>query len=380
MRAGMRFGVVVTAVAVIAAACGQGPVPPPAAVPPGDPSIAALLGDDSRAKLETRIVTADRPWTQWVAWGERLFYDGFVDNPPLGSSPSPRISEFYTCARCHNTAREDPVLTDQDPEARFRYILAGHPKLFMTQGTTMWGAANRVAFYNDYYALYHDLCVPDPTTETQTATGGPDDKGRCAPGTRKMDPASLEDAIQVCSGYCSVGRYLVRWELDAMVAYYWSLELHLSDLGLTADEDRLVRGALMPLSLDTRRVDEARTLLRSRFLLAAGDTARTVPELRTAPGGTVELGPYPDGREFTGDPARGGQLFARTCAHCHGTVIYPVSGGVLGSDVERFFEVLAKGTVETDAPYMPEFTTQRLSRQQSADILAYLQKLLKEGR
>jgi mono/diheme cytochrome c family protein len=380
MRAGAKVGVVAAAAAMVAAACGQGLLPRPAAVPAGDPPIAALLGDDSREKLQARIVTSDRSWAQWAAWGEELFFNGFVENPPVGPAPSPQISEFYTCARCHNTAREDPVLTDQDPDARFQYILAGHPKLFMTQGTTIWGAVNRVSFYNGYYALYHDLCVPDPTTETQTANGGPDDKGHCAPGTRKMDAASLEDAIQVCSGYCSVGRYLVRWELDAMMAYYWSLELHLSDLGLTSEEERTVREVLVPLSRDARRVEEARALLRSRFLLAAGDTARTVPELRTLPGGTVELGMYPDGREFRGDPARGGQLFAHTCAHCHGTAIYPVTGGVLGSDVERFFEILAKGTVETDAPYMPEFTTQRLSRQQAADILAYLRQLLREGR
>lgn len=373
------LAVVVAAVAVVAAACGQGLVPPPAVVPPGDPSVAALLGDDRRDKLEDRIATGARPWSRWVSWGEELFYNGFVEDPLVGPKPSPRISVFYTCANCHNTAREDPVLTDQNPEARFQYIQS-RPGMFMTQGTTMWGAVNRESFYNGYYALYHDLCVPDPTTETQTANGGPNEQGQCAPGTRKMDPKSLEDATQVCSGYCSVGRYLVRWELDAMMAYFWSLELHLSDLGLSPDDEQSVREALLPSPRDPRRAAEARAQLRSRFLLAAGDTARTVPEVSRLPGGGYAVGPYPDGQSFTGDPGRGGPLYARSCAHCHGTAIYPVSGGPLAGDVNRFFQMLAKGTSESNAAYMPEFTYQRLSRQQSADILAYLLRLLREGR
>jgi hypothetical protein len=58
----------------------------------------------------------------------------------------------------------------------------------------------------------------------------------------------------------------------------------------------------------------------------------------------------------------------------------PVAGGDLAGDVGQFFQILAKGTVQTDTWYMPEYTLQRLSRQQSADVLAYLRRLRQENR
>ena len=40
-----------------------------------------------------------------------------------------------------------------------------------------------------------------------------------------------------------------------------------------------------------------------------------------------------------------------------------------------FYEAVAEGTYRGDRPYMPEFTLERLSHQQIADILSYLQSL-----
>jgi mono/diheme cytochrome c family protein len=190
-----------------------------------------------------------------------------------------------------------------------------------------------------------------------------------------MSPTSFEDAIQICSGYCSVGRYLVRWELDAMLAYFWEHELLLSDLNLTPQEERQVRRALIPLSLDANQVSAARTLLTSKYLRAAGDTYRETPHLKPNPNGTITVGAYPNGETFLGDARRGLEVYSRACLHCHGTAVMPRSGPALVADVSDFYQILADGKVTPDQPYMPEFTLQRLSRQQSADIQAYLQQL-----
>lgn len=362
------------ALAWLLASCASPPVP---ATVPNDPAIDSLLGGTGRQELAARIQQSGGTWEQYAAWGKELYTTGFVEKPPVGSSPSPVISKAFTCNRCHNLAREDPVLTGQNPEARLNYIEQNGSNLILAQGTTLWGAVNRVSFYNDWYAKYRGLCVPETTTNTQVSNGGPDTQGKCKARTRAMNPTSFEDAIQICSGYCSVGRYLLRWELDAMLAYFWDQGLHLSDLNLTPAEERQVRQALVPLSRDPNQVAAARDLLTTKYLRAAGDTYRDIPTVTPKSDGTATVGSYPNGETFVGDAKRGQQVYARACLQCHGTAIMPVAGRALVADVGDFYKILAEGRVKPDQPYMPEYTLQRLSRQQSADIQAYLEQLAK---
>jgi hypothetical protein len=44
-------------------------------------------------------------------------------------------------------------------------------------------------------------------------------------------------------------------------------------------------------------------------------------------------------------------------------------------DLKKLHKMLAKGTRQRNRPYMPNFTLQRLSRQQEADIVVYLDEL-----
>lgn len=353
-----------------AVACSTPPVPSAIV---SDPTIDTLLGGSGRAEVGARIDATGHTWQEYADWGKELFANGFVKKPPLGPSPSPKISDAFTCNRCHNIRREDPVLTYQNPDARLAYIQARGEDLVLAPGTTLWGAVNRVTFYNDLYSKYRGLCVPETTTDTQVSIGGPDAQGKCAKGTRVMNPASFEDAVQICSGYCSVGRYLIRWELDAILAYFWDQELHLSDLDLTPDQEQDVRSALSPVSSDVNRVAAARKLLMSNYLTAAGDTYRGVPAVADDHG-TVVVGAYSDGALMVGDVERGRATYTRACVQCHGTPIEPLTGSALIADVAQFYRILADGRTPPNQPYMPEFTLQRLSRQQSADIHAYLKQ------
>ena len=342
-----------------------------------DPAIDRLLGGDGRARHAERIgklVFAGGkryPWEQFAAWGRELFFNGMVGDPPAGEE-SKRISDFYTCARCHNVRREDPVLTKQDPEARFAMLRkSGDPDFWMTQGTTLWGAVNRVAFYNGLYASYHDLCVPESTDGWHLPCGP---LLVCMPGCRAMDPAVLEDATQICSRYCSVGRYEKEWEICSMLAFFWDMELKLSNLDLPSELEREVLAHLNPPVADAKAVAKYRALLRDHFLLSAGETYRGMPRFE-GHRWALKVGPFPDGKIYKGDPARGEKLYAHTCGHCHGTEIFPVKGKALVGDLEYFYRILAKGTTERSRAYMPEFTLERLSLQQSEDIRAYLQSL-----
>ena len=114
-----------------------------------DLSIDILMGGNGRYSLQQRIKKIEfknsrtYSWEDFSAWGKEIFFEGFVQNPPTGSGPSKPVSKLFKCARCHNYEREDPVLTVQDPEARFQWIEETGDELFLIQGATMWGVVNR---------------------------------------------------------------------------------------------------------------------------------------------------------------------------------------------------------------------------------------------
>jgi len=355
-----------------------GPVAVSGTERPPSPSIDHLLGGQGREAVAAKLTSLAFPdgrhheWEVFAAWGRELFENGFVASPPTGPAPSTPISKFYTCARCHNAVREDPILSEQDPEVRFDWSERTGQPFYLTPAATLWGAVNREAFYSGYYARYQDLCIPKHSGLDVETCGV---LGICLPECREMNPASLEDAIQVCSRYCSVGRYLAEWEVMALLAYSWDLELHLDDLGLTGEIGALVRKYLEAATPDAAKLAEYRAFLTRLFLRRSGNTFRGIPEISDNRWGEVAVGAYPDGAIQRGDPGRGGALYRRTCVRCHGTDVMPEAGRALVSDLRLFYSRLAKGTSRTDAAYMPEFTLQRLSRQQAADIQTYLQSL-----
>ena len=201
------------------------------------PGLDALLGGSGRAQLQAELKTLvfdngkAYSWQDYSAWGKEIFLSGRVKTPPTGSSPSKPVSKYFTCARCHNYEREDPILPVLDPEARFEWIERTGEKIFMLQGVTLWGGVNRKTFYAGDFSKYHDLCVPKGEELFPWLPCGPI-FGWCIPGCRTMHPDSLVDATQVCSHYCSVGRYLKAWELYALMAFFWDQEIRLDDLDL----------------------------------------------------------------------------------------------------------------------------------------------------
>lgn len=327
------------------------------------PALAELLGDEGRRQHARRLATLKldgktHPWKTWSDWGKELFFTAQVAQPPVGPVPSKPLSEFYRCQDCHNYQREDAILTLQDPEARFQKIRKQPPSsnsnmrpLYLAPGTTVWGIVNRESFYNDSFEAYHGLTVV---------------------GDREMDPTSLEDATQVCCSYCSVGRFAEPWEIAALLTWFWDLELRLEDLDLPPAVATAVRSVLeRPDASDPAKVAQTRDFLRRLYLRRAGDTATAPPAVKEN-----KIGPYFDKLQFQGDPAVGKDLYRHACNHCHGEGKPNESAGAdLIHDLQRFHAVLAKGTTQEDEPYMPMFTAQRLSRQQIADIQAYLESL-----
>jgi len=94
--------------------------------------------------------------TEEVERGRQLVWEGITSNPPQGETSAP-ISRFFTCVTCHNTVREDPVLTEVNAEARLSYAMEN--KLPYLQGSTFWGIVNRTSWYNDDYVLKYGELV-----------------------------------------------------------------------------------------------------------------------------------------------------------------------------------------------------------------------------
>jgi cytochrome c553 len=350
------------------------------------PGIDILMGKRGRLDHEERIKKLVFEngkvygWEEYSSWGKEIFFNGYVKNPPAGDNPSKPISKYFKCTKCHNYEREDPDLAVQDPEARFKWIEKTGAEIYLLQGTTIWGAVNRETYYPDHFSKYHDLCVPKGDDIPWLPCGPL--LGLCGFGCRTMKPDSLEDAIQVCSAYCSVGRYLEKWELYALIAFFWDKEITLNDLALSPGKAAQVKEVLLSPAPDPQKAGELRTLLTGKYSQKANNTFRGIPinVIKDKEQGRLVVR-YADGTEFTGDAARGKNLWKLSCARCHDKEKHPFTkkdAEEFADELDEVHEMLAEGTRHRTKPYMPNFTLERLSRQQAADILLYVIELSKK--
>ena len=262
--------------------------------------------------------------------GESIFHDGFSSKPNGGKSS--KQSKHFVCTSCHNVEREDPDLTSFDPQARLIYT--NEKGLPFLQGTTMYGAVNRATYYNgDYYKKYGDL----------------------------VDAArnDIRNAIQLCATECAQGRELKDWELESILAYLWTLEFKLEDLGLdekTAEE----------LGVEG---------IQSKYLQGSPATFIPPPDDRK------------NGSGLIGDPGNGKLIYDNSCLHCH----YRGRYSFLHLDSTKMdfihlrktmpkygrhsiYQVIRWGVPSKSGKpsYMPQYTAEKMSEQQLADLRAYI--------
>ena len=179
--------------------------------------------------------------------GKRLFHTGFATKPNGGRTK--KQSKHFVCTSCHNIEREDPDMSVTDPQARLEY--AKEKGIPFLQGTTMYGAVNRVNFYNgDYYKKYGDLVL----------------KAR----------NNIYDAIQLCAVECAQGRRLKQWENESILAYLWTLELQFDDLILSSEEKQFIENAMK----NEVQKDSAIAIIKSKYLKGAPATFIPPPENR----------------------------------------------------------------------------------------------------
>ena len=284
----------------------------------------------------------DSPSDEQIEMGKQLVYKGQVDRPGLGKSKL--ISKFYYCTDCHNQVREDPEPAHPTPEKRLEYTVE-HNLRFL-QSTTFWGMVNRESWYNDDYILKYGSLVEKATE-------------------------SLAASTQLCAQECSQGRKLEQWELDAILSYYWSLQLKLSDLELSDEE----WNSLKELTKNDKN-DEAIALLKQNYMVKSGADFVDPPADKSK------------GYPFEGDREKGRLIYENSCQTCHrpygpSSVILDESKltfkklrkNITASSKWSIYEIIRHGTYAQPGhrPYMPHYTAERMSDQQVEHLRAFIE-------
>lgn len=259
------------------------------------------------------------------------------------------VSKFYVCSSCHNSVREDIDLTVVDQEARLEY--AQSENIAYLQSSTFWGMVNRESWYNDdYVKKYGDLVL--------------------------KANKSLEESTQLCATVCSQGRRLNTEEMDALLAYFWSLQLKLSDLNLTDFELRRIYQAYN----DADKGKETIQLIKSKYLLKSPATFGDIPGDKTK------------GYELTGRPDKGSVIFNNSCRHCHrpngeSDVVFSDNKATFKWFIKHIaddsqlslYNIIRYGTYSESGhkEYMPHYTIEKMSDQQVEDLRAFIEEKVK---
>ena len=287
--------------------------------------------------------------SQLARKGEEIVRFGRTSGP--NGKRTRYVSKYYACTSCHNLEIEDPDLRVSDPAARLSYAKdSGLPFL---QGTTFKGIVNRETWYNDDYVKKY--------------------------GDEKIEIAhkDLRESIQLCAIECSQGRSMEDWEIEAVLAYYWTLQFTLDDLQLDADDLQ----KLNTLAHDPNNHPDLRTWLRSFYNnKSPAHFYDAPPDKRTGYEGLV------------GNAQLGKDIYELSCLHCHKAE--GVSHYILDHSKFSFrhlqkmidkdshfslYQIIAYGTyaIPGHRPYMPHYPEERMSKQQVEDLRAYVEQMAK---
>lgn len=283
------------------------------------------------------------PTAEQVKQGRDIVFNGRTVDA-LGKKTA-YVSKYYVCITCHNTVRENPDLIVSNPEKRLDYAV--EHKLPFLQGSTFRGIVNREGWYNDDYIKKY--------------------------GSEKIKIAhkNLRKSIQLCAIECSQGRSMKPWEIEAVLAYYWSLQWKVGDLNLSIqDWNRLNHNS---------NREATRKWLKTKYLQVSPAHFYKPPE-------DLKKG-YPNTEK--GNPKRGKAIYELSCLWCHdnkGVSQYildnnPISLQSLRSNLYKnshfsIYYIIAYGTYSLPGhrPYMPHYPIERLSKQQVEDLKSYILK------
>ncbi len=296
-------------------------------------------------KLPHFIEEVDR---EKVRIGQELIEKGSAKK---GLIRSKIISPYFVCTDCHSLNREFEQANDQDPEKRLAFAMKNG--LSFLPGSTFWGIYNRTKFYNgDYIKKYGELIAKAKT--------------------------SLPESIQVCAKYCSAGRNLKDWEVEAILHYFKANELRMKDLGFSKNK--------LHTFLHYGEMNAAEKSAALREVEAAYVQGFTAHFDETMP---KEKRKYGEG----GDAKKGEFIYKNACLFCHknGRVTHlkldedKLSAQMFlnhmdGYSDKSIYQIIRYGTYTMPGrnQYMPRYTKEKMSDEQINDLMAYIKELAKK--
>lgn len=281
-------------------------------------------------------------------WGRQLIYTGQAKK---GVFKSKLISPYFVCTDCHNVGKEYDLLTDNSPEQRLDYAIKND--LPFLPASSFYGIYNRKSFYNgDYSKKYGEVIAKAKN--------------------------SLPEAVQVCAKYCSAGRFLEDWEVEAILHFYKKNELKIKDLPLSGNTKKNLKKYSQ---LDKNETDNLLALLDQSMV-------------RGYPATFLETKPR-DERRYgeNGNVEEGKEIYNRACLHCHlnGRVTHlklddnQLSGEMFVKNKTNYtdlslYQIVRHGTYTMAGryQYMPLYTEEKMSSIQVESLMAYLETLAKD--
>ncbi|MCH2233765.1 MAG: cytochrome c [Crocinitomicaceae bacterium] len=258
-----------------------------------------------------------------------------------------RISKFFVCTDCHNIQPESADPGDESPEAVLEYGMQNDVPFL--PASTFYGMYNKKHWYNgDYDKKYGELVAPTRDT--------------------------LENAIQLCAVQCSQGRPMERWEIRAVLHYYKSLEIQVSDLNFTdAELDEFER-------LVASNKEQALEMLRTKY-----------NPINDAKFASTDL---PEIEGYQPILAHGEYIYNAGCLHCHAVGREITNFDLMDDKLSYKFlakrihdhstfavpYITRKGTyaVSGRRQYMPQYSLQKMSQEQMLDLVAFIMSKAKE--
>ncbi len=287
--------------------------------------------------------------------GRQLVTTGITINEK--GKQTPPTSRKLTCVACHTLQNEyfEPVVIN--PEKRLEY--ADSMNLPFLPGTPFRGIVNRVRFFNDDYQKIFS-----------------NKKAKAL----KKGHNNIREAIQTCNQVYAKGRELKEWEIESILAFFWTIELKLGELKISSEDLASIKKSIETNRQNARAVNLMRRYYREVY-----------------PATLVAPLPIDQRRQISpiiNNFQNGRILYQRACLHCHENKRY--ANFSLDSR-QKTFKFLKKHfdndksvySIYTSSRYNPDskldrkgtphYTAERMSDQQLQDLRFFILKMAQLG-
>lgn len=278
-----------------------------------------------------------------------------VERGTFGERGITKISTHYQCVDCHNV-KSDAVGYSVSPEVRLEEIDGA---MVMSQGSSFEGIVNREAWYNGIWGVKYGSYGEVFGVANQ----------------------SLSKSVELCASICSQGRELAEYERELILAFFWSLQLTLSDLAFDRQDFELLETYKNKYE---NAVEEGSVFAAVLQLSAVQFLKDKYPQTSPAVPGSMEL-------DITsgGNAENGRRVYEKACQHCHqeqakhikmpaGKGLAPLLKAYRNGILLHYVRNGTQRGSDDAFSYMPLFTRQRLSDGQVVDLAAYLREAGKD--